>query len=71
MLGNLLIVCKGYKKDGIQKKCSFVCDGDWGDPELEKHQKYHESLEDGKTYYWLGFGKMRSFGRYSERDGKE
>jgi len=65
----LIIICKGIQKNHRFEKCTFVCDGNWGDKEIVEHQKYHKSLED-KNYSWLGFDVPQSFGNFSGRDGK-
>ena len=65
----LLITCKGIRKNGIHVKCSFIHDGDWGDPELIEHQNFHKSQE-SQNYSWLGFDTSQSIGKYSGRDGK-
>jgi len=66
----LIITCKGSKKNGIVKTCTFLYDGKWGDPEIIQHQKLHESLEN-KNLFWLGFDTSLSFGKFSGRDGKQ
>jgi len=65
----LIIICKGIEKNHRFEKCMFLCDCNWGDKELVKHQKYHKSLED-ENYSWLGFDIPQSFGNFSGRDGK-
>ena len=65
----MLIICKGIRKNSIFEKCAFIHDGEWGDEELIKHQKFHNSLED-ENYSWLGFDVSQSLGKFSGRDGK-
>lgn len=65
----LLIICKGTKEGSELKKCDFLYDGNWGDEQLQEHQKFHESrLNDISC--WLGFDTPQSFGEFSGRDGK-
>ena len=64
-----MIVCKGFKKNGIFHNCNFIFEGEWGSEELLRHQKYHESHID-PSYFWLGFEVKRSFSKLSKRDGK-
>lgn len=63
-----MIVCKGVKQNGSLEPCRFIYDGNWGDVELVKHQKFHENNQN--TSYWLGFDIIQPFGKYSGRDGK-
>ncbi len=65
-----MIICKGFKKNGILNSCNFVYEGDWGDKELLNHEKQHKLLEDGESYFWLGFEVKRSFNKITNRDGK-
>jgi hypothetical protein len=65
----LIIVCKGVKKFSKIEKCSFICDGDWGDDSLIDHQNFHNSFE-SQNYSWLGFDISQSLGKFSGRDGK-
>ena len=65
----MIIVCKGAHTNNCLEKCSFLHDGNWGDPELIEHEKYHKSLE-SKIYSWLGFDVPQTFGKFSGRDGK-
>ena len=65
----LLIICKGTKKGSELKKCDFLYDGNWGDDQLQEHQKFHES-QLKNTSCWLGFDAPQSFGTFSGRDGK-
>jgi len=66
-----MIICKGFKKNGIANPCNFVYEGDWGDEALLEHEKQHKLLEDGKSYFWLGFEIKRSFNKITTRDGKQ
>jgi len=66
----LIITCKGVKKKGELEECPFLYSGNWGDEEIIKHQKYHETLQN-KSSFWLGFDASLSFGKYSGRDGKK
>jgi hypothetical protein len=63
----LIIICKGTQINHKLEKCNFLHDGNWDDPELIEHQKYHKSLE---NYPWLGFDVSQSSGKFSGRDGK-
>lgn len=65
-----MIVCKGFKKNGREYSCNFIFGGEWGSPELINHQKHHESFEDGKSYFWLGFETKGTFSKITGRDGK-
>jgi len=51
------------------EKCNFLHDGNWDDPELIEHQKYHQSLEN-ESYSWLGYDVPQPSGKLSGRDGK-
>ena len=62
-------MCKGMKSSMGVVKCSFLHGGDWGDPELVEHQKYH-LLQEKNDHVWLGFEAVQSIGKYSGRDGK-
>ncbi len=35
----MIIICKGLQKNHRYEKCTFLCDGNWGDKELLEHQK--------------------------------
>ena len=65
-----MIVCKGFKKNGTWNSCNFIFEGEWGSNELIQHEKYHKALEDGISYFWLGFEVKHSFSKLSKRDGK-
>ncbi|MCY4492218.1 MAG: hypothetical protein OXC46_12270 [Thaumarchaeota archaeon] len=62
-------MCKGASKNGRHQSCGFFHDGHWGDEELVKHQKMHQSLA-SPDYFWLGFDLSQESGVYSGRDGK-
>ncbi len=65
----MIIICKGNKKNNQLQKCLFIHDGDWGDPELIEHEKFHKSFEN-ENYSWLGFDAPQTLGKFSGRDGK-
>ncbi len=50
-----LIECQGSWEDGLPHSCDFYHYGEWGDKQLNKHQKEHEKLCNQKTYFWSGF----------------
>jgi len=55
-----MIECQGYWEDGLPHNCKFYHIGKWGDKELIKHQKTHDKLCNGKTYFWSGFEQVLS-----------
>lgn len=65
-----MIICKGFKKNGNWYPCDFIYGGEWGSEKLIDHEKYHKSLENGKSYFWLGFEVKRGFSTLTQRDGK-
>jgi len=68
-LMSYMIECEGFWHDGLPHSCSFSHVGKWGDKELIKHQKEHEKLCDGKTYFWNGFEQAIGYKRERSSSG--